>query len=127
MINRMYNNLYHALNLVVPAHPKVQEIKVKPSNNLIESNSNFSIICNIFGDSSTEIEFLFRQRRSNETILIGKVWSNIEENFIWTSNLLRKLSRNSSGDYFCRDLNDHRNIANISIDINCMNISNANY
>ena len=124
----MYKNLYHALTLVLSVLPKVQEIKVKPSNNLIESNSNFSIICIIFGDSSTEIEFLFRQRRSNETILLGKFWSSVEENFIWTCNLLRKLSRNSSGDYYCRDLNDHRNIANISIDINCTIILNfANY
>ena len=124
----MYKNLYHALTLVLSVLPKVQEIKVKPSHNLIESNSNFSIICIIFGDSSTEIEFLFRQRRSNETILLGKFWSSVEENFIWTCNLLRKLSRNSSGDYYCRDLNDHRNIANISIDINCTIILNfANY
>ena len=120
-----------ALNLVLP---KVQEIKVESSNifknysnyfnyAIIESNTNFSIICIISALNYTEIEFLFRPRRSNETILLEKVQSKLSENVIWTSNLSRESSRNNSGDYICRDSNDHENIANISIDIICMRIS----
>ena len=119
------------MNLVLP---KVQEIKVESSNNyiyysnyfnyaIIESNTNFSIICIISANYSTEIELLFRPRPSNETILLEKVQSKLSENVIWTSNLSRESSRNSSGDYYCRDSNDHENIANISIDIICMRTS----
>ena len=120
-----------ALNLVLP---KVQEIKVESSNNyknysnyfnyaIIESNTNFDIICIMSANYSTEIEFLFSPRQSNKTLALRKVRSKFSQNFIWTYNLARESSRNSSGDYYCRDSNDHENIANISIDVICMRIS----
>ena len=119
------------MNLVLP---KVQEINVESSNNyknysnyfnyaIIESNTNFSIICIISANYSTEIEFIFRPQRSKETLSLEKVWSKFSKNFTWTYNLSRESSRNSSGDYYCRDSNDHENIANIFIDIICMRIS----
>ena len=120
------------MNLVLP---KVQEIKVEPSNNyknysdyfnyaIVENNTNFSIICIISANYFTEIEFLFRPRQSNKTLSLGTVRSKVSKEFLWTSSLSRESYRNSSGDYYCRASNDTENIANISIDVICMRILN---
>ena len=91
----------------------------KINNTFKESNSNFTIICIISANSPSEIDFLFHPSRKNKTLLLGQIQSKFKGNFIWTSNLTRELSRNSHGDYYCRDSHNHHNIANVSIHIIC--------
>ena len=106
-----------AFNLVLP---KVREIKVEPSYNLIETNSDFTIQCIVTANLSSNVEFLFRPRQSNETFSLRKIQSKFSKHFEWTASISRKFSRESSGDYYCRDTNDPQNEANISINIACM-------
>ena len=99
--------------------PKVRKIQVEPFNNLIESDSNFTIRCIITANSPSEIEFLFRPRQSNKTISLMKMQSKLNKQFEWTSILSRRSSRENIGEYYCRTTNNSEHEANISVNIVC--------
>lgn len=104
------------MNLVLP---KTQQIEVKPTYNLSEDNSSFSIVCIISANSSNTVEFLFRSKESKQFESVANVSSEQKSQFTWVATLFRKTQRQNQGEYACHSLEEIYS-KHIDVIIHCM-------